>query len=270
MGCCHSTTRSNTSTTHRPHQSSTTLSSRPNAQQRTSTPSIRTSSHTPTLTHPSSSRHLPAHEHFNAPLRPHKTSTSPTSRHPLRTWTRSQLRKEREEFFETRVTGRAEIWGSLKLCCESLWEGDVATAQGILDAVGVTVPTGDLVQGAYDEHGGLYALPGWVVGEPEEVVDDEAEDEVQLDKKLEGVGDEEESGRMEKGKEVPSTKEIGKEAGEGMVRVRARLSDRGGPDVAVLIRQEDRVGVLAGKVMEQAKVRVRDMGVAELAQNARI
>ncbi|KAL8847042.1 MAG: hypothetical protein Q9221_007902 [Calogaya cf. arnoldii] len=158
---------------------------------------LRTSSHTPTLAHPSSRRHLPAHEHFNAPLRPHKPSTSsPTSRHAApRTWTLSQLRKEREDFFETRVTGRSEIWGSLKLCCESLWEGDVATAQGILDAVGVTVPTGDLVQGAYDEMGGLYVLPGWVVGEPEGIVDEEGEEGKELDR-------EEDVMSGEKGKEI--------------------------------------------------------------------
>ncbi|CAO1605017.1 hypothetical protein XANCAGTX0491_008554 [Xanthoria calcicola] len=257
MGCCHSTARSNNSsasTPYLPHQQPpTTSSSRATTQQppgRTSSPSLRTSSHTPTLAHPSSRRHLPAHEHFNAPLRPHKPSpTSPSSRHTPRTWTRSQLRKEREEFFETRVTGRAEIWGSLKLCCESLWEGDVATAQGILDAAGVTVPTGDLVQGAYDEMGGLYVLPGWVVGEPEGVVDEEAEEgkESVLDEGGKDVG----SGEK-KGKEVAV--DAGGGGVEGMVRVRARLSDRGGPDVVVLIGREDSVAVLARRIAEQAKL----------------
>ncbi|KAL8669165.1 MAG: hypothetical protein Q9168_006239, partial [Polycauliona sp. 1 TL-2023] len=157
------------------------------------------------------------------------------------------LRKEREEFFETRVTGRPEIWGSLKLCCESLWEGDVANAQGILDAVSVTVPTGDLVQGAYDEMGGLYVLPAWVVGEPEGVVDDVGGDGKEL--------------MVEKGEDVVSGekgKEIAVDGGggiEGSVRVRARLSDRGGPDEVVLMGKEDTVGILARRVAEQAKVR---------------
>ncbi|KAI4267883.1 MAG: hypothetical protein LQ337_008142 [Flavoplaca oasis] len=252
MGCCHSTAHStnSSSTPYLPHQPHTASSSRAIAQQqqpgRTSTPSLRTSSHTPTLAHPSSRRHLPAHEHFNAPLRPHKPSaTSPSSRHAPapRTWTPSQLRKEREEFFETRVTGRSEIWGSLKLCCESLWEGDVATAQGILDAVGVTVPTGDLVQGAYDEMGGLYVLPAWVVAEPEVVVDELGEEGKEL------VVEENTTG--EKGKEIAAE---GGRGIEGMVRVRARLSDRGGPDVVVLMGKEDSVGVVARRVMEQAKL----------------
>ncbi len=148
------------------------------------------------------------------------------------------------------MTGRAEIWGSLKLCCESLWEGDVATAQGILDAAGVTVPTGDLVQGAYDEMGGLYVLPGWVVGEPDGVVDEEEGEE---GKEL-ALG--------EGGKDVGSFEKKGKEVAvdagggvEGMVRVRARLSDRGGPDVVVLIGREDSIAVLARRIAEQAKVR---------------
>ncbi|KAI4263611.1 MAG: hypothetical protein L6R42_001246 [Xanthoria sp. 1 TBL-2021] len=256
MGCCHSTAHStdSSSTPYLPHQQPpTTSSSRATAQQpsdRTSSPSIRTSSHTTTLAHPSSRRHLPAHEHFNAPLRPHKPSpTSPSSRHAPRTWTLSQLRKEREEFFETRVTGRAEIWGSLKLCCESLWEGDVATAQGILDAVGVTVPTGDLVQGAYDEMGGLYVLPGWVVGEPEGVVDEEGQEQEGRELVV-GEGGED-VGSGEKGKEVAAE---GRGGMEGMVRVRARLSDRGGPDVVVLVGRKDSVGVLARRVVEQAKL----------------
>ncbi|KAL8863022.1 MAG: hypothetical protein Q9178_000395 [Gyalolechia marmorata] len=254
MGCCHSTARSNPSSTpYLPQQSLTTSSSRAIAQRphgRASPPSLRTSSHTPTLTYPSSHsrRHLPAHEHFNAPLRPHKPSASSSSRHPPKTWTPSELRKEREEFFETRVTGRAEIWGSLKLCCESLREGDVATAQGILDAVGVTVPTGDLVQGAYDEQGGLYALPGWVVGEPEAVVDEEGEER----KESVVAQGPEEAKKEHKGKEVAADGQGG--GGEGMMRVRARLSDRGGPDVVVLMRREDQVGILARRIVEQAKL----------------
>lgn len=127
----------------------------------------------------------------------------------------------------------------------------MATAQGILDAAGVTVPTGDLVQGAYDEMGGLYVLPGWVVGEPEGVVDEEAEEgkESVLDEGGKDVG----SGEK-KGKEVAV--DAGGGGVEGMVRVRARLSDRGGPDVVVLIGREDSVAVLARRIAEQAKVRL--------------
>ncbi|KAL8800441.1 MAG: hypothetical protein Q9182_005194, partial [Xanthomendoza sp. 2 TL-2023] len=257
-GCCHSTPQP------RPDSPTTFQAahpSRPIHRTTSTTASPRTSSHTPTLTQPPSTsrRHLPAHEHFNAPLRPHKpsptttttTTTSSSSSRPTRppkTWTPSTLRKERAEFFETRVTGQAEIWGSLRLVCEALWEGDVATAQGIVDAVGVTVPTGDLVEGAFDERGGLYVLPGWVVGEPEGLVPEEVEEEGGEERG--GVfGDED--GREEKGKEVLDT---GVVAG-GTVRVRARLSDRGGPDVVVLVGQDERVGTLGRRVAEEAKVK---------------
>ena len=126
----------------------------------------------------------------------------------------------------------------------------MATAQGILDAAGVTVPTGDLVQGAYDEMGGLYVLPGWVVGEPEGVVDEEEGEEGK--ELVLGEGGKDAGSGEKKGKEVAVDAGGGV---EGMVRVRARLSDRGGPDVVVLIGREDSVAVLARRIVEQAKVR---------------
>lgn len=48
---------------------------------------------------------------------------------------------------------------------------DYATAQSIVDAAGVTVPTGDLCQGAYDEQGVLYRLPRCIVSDPDNMVD---------------------------------------------------------------------------------------------------
>ncbi|KAL8979944.1 MAG: hypothetical protein Q9205_004843 [Flavoplaca limonia] len=91
--------------------------------------------------------------------------------------------------------------------------------------------------------GGLYVLPAWVVAEPEGVVDDLGEEGKEL------VVEENTTG--EKGKEIAAE---GGGGIEGMVRVRARLSDRGGPDVVVLMGKEDSVGVVARRVMEQAKM----------------
>ncbi|KAL9594670.1 MAG: hypothetical protein Q9219_006908 [cf. Caloplaca sp. 3 TL-2023] len=212
--------------------------------------SPRASSHAPTLTQqPTRSRRtLAPNEHFNAPLRPHvpkaSSSSKPSSR-PKRTWTRSALEKERREFFETRVTGREEVWGSLKLAVELLREGDVEDAQGVLDASGVTVPTGDIVDGVYDEQGGLYQLPAWVVAEPEKVVEDdtkELKEEVDEENRDEG---EEEVGR-EKGKEALSTNDG--------VKVKCRLSDRGGPDVVIIMGRTDKVGELIKKVQREANL----------------
>lgn len=126
----------------------------------------------------------------------------------------------------------------------------MATAQGILDAVGVTVPTGDLVEGCYDEQGGLYVLPGWVVGEPDGVVEvGEGEEDGEDKRDYPGSQGDKEVGRGEKGKEAL---DVGVGT-EGMVKVRARLSDRGG-DVVVLMGREEKVGSLARRVVQDAKV----------------
>ena len=114
---------------------------------------------------------VPLSEHFNQPIRPHIWYSK------RRTWTRMQLDQERREFFETRVTGRPEIWTALAACISLLRTGDIATAQSIIDAAGITVPTGDLCEGCYDEQGGLYRLPQCIVSDPENLVDLEDEGE---------------------------------------------------------------------------------------------
>jgi len=62
------------------------------------------------------------------------------------------LQRARDEFWDTRVTGRAEVWGALRVAVEML-EVDLQTAQGIVDAAGITVPTGRCCSGK-DGHGG--------------------------------------------------------------------------------------------------------------------
>lgn len=140
------------------------------------------------------------------------------------------------------------MWGSLRLAIELLREGDVGDAQGVLDASGVTVPTGDLVDGCYDEQGALYQLPAWVVAEPLRIVEDdgkEIEAEEDIDHGYKGEEEEEPDG--DKGKEVVGV-------GDG-IKVKCRLSDRGGPDVVVLVGRKERVGELVKKVQREAGVR---------------
>ena len=60
--------------------------------------------------------------------------------------TGAQLQVARSEFWETRVTGRAEVWMALKSAAELL-ERDIALAQVIVDAAGVNVPTGTCAAG---------------------------------------------------------------------------------------------------------------------------
>lgn len=200
---------------------------------------------------------LPLDQHYNQPIRQH------VWRSKRRIWTRSQIAQEREEFFDTRVTGRAEVWAALRAAISLLRDGEAETAQGIVDAAGVTVPTGDLCEGCYDENGVLYRLPQCIVSDPDNIADDStptgeyerAEDEVEedgiLDRKI--VSDESEdeliSEDMERRRE-----EKGKMSERDLIKVQARLSDRGGPDVIVAIGKTQTVGVLARRIQSEVKI----------------
>lgn len=116
-------------------------------------------------------------------------------------------------------------------------EGDegVEGAQAILDAADATLPTGDLADGAYDALGAFYGVPQWVVRDPEGVEEGEEEEE-------EG---ETERRREEKGKGVLEG---------GGVKVKARLSERGGRDVVVVLGRGESVRVLARRVEVDGQV----------------
>jgi hypothetical protein len=132
-----------------------------------------------------------------------------------------------------------------------LGEGEVQTAQGILDAAGMTVPTGDLTNGAYDETGNFYHMPEHVIADPDNVMaQDEVRVDVPKDEEEEISEDEAERRREEKGKSVLKSGDT--------VKVTARLSDRGGADVVVMLSKEQNVRVLVRKVQEEAGVRNMD------------
>jgi hypothetical protein len=206
---------------------------------------------------------LPLNEHYNEPVRNHMW------RSKRRTWTRAQLDRERAEFFETRVAGRPEIWAAVSMVVSLIRNGDLVTAQGILDAAGITVPTGDLCEGCYDEQGVLYRVPQCVVSDPENMVpsssrtgsedggpvgyEEEEQDSGALsDGKLatdDASGDELISQDVERRRE-----EKGKASERDLIRVLARLSDRGNPDILISIGKTQTVGFLARKVHQEAKV----------------
>ena len=165
-------------------------------------------------------------------------------------WNRSQLDRERQEFFDTRVTGHAEIWATLKIVVGLLADGDITTAQSILDAAAITVPTGDLKNGAYDEAGNLYQIPEHVISDPQNVVLDRQEEVKKGEVSNEATDDEDaiERRREEKGKTVLKTGDV--------VKVRARLSDRGGPDVVIPLGKDQVVRMLVRRVQEEANVRI--------------
>ncbi|CEI66726.1 hypothetical protein FVEN_g12495 [Fusarium venenatum] len=212
----------------------------------------------------------PLDQHIDKPLRRHEwTSLN-------RTWTKSELAKERAAFFDTRVTGRPEIWQTIHAALQVLWDptsqdaqddgsNGLATAQMILSAAEISLPTGDLANGVYDALGNYYQLPEWAVSDPQNigedretrakgdisaVDDDTAADEELSDNELDGK-------KQEKGKE---TDEVHK-----LVKLRARLSENG-QDINVNISESETVRNVAKKIALEAnlastkKIRIAYMG----------
>jgi hypothetical protein len=80
---------------------------------------------------------LPLQDRFNRPLRRHMWA----SKRPI---TAGQLKRRREEYFDTRVTGRMEVWNAIRMAVDVL-DQDLGTAQQILNAAGITIPTGNTI-----------------------------------------------------------------------------------------------------------------------------
>lgn len=168
--------------------------------------------------------------------------------HSKRQWTRLELDRERQEFFETRVSGRPEIWATLKVVTGLVTEGEIQTAQGILDASAVTVPTGDLMNGAYDEVGNFYQMPEYIISDPNNVFPGSQENMVKGENTSDATDEDEvERRREEKGKGVLKTGDV--------IRVKARLSDRGGPDIIISIGKDQTIRVLVRRIQEEVNVR---------------
>lgn len=157
------------------------------------------------------------------------------------------------------MTGRAEIWQTLKASLEVLWsggdpgenDGGLATAQTILDAAGITIPSGDLVGGAYDPFGNHYALPEFIVSDPTNLAATPAIEEEEDDKTGDDASeaaDEEEiiRRREEKGKGVVKDGDL--------MQIRAKLSDRDSPPIAITISKQDSVRLVIQKLFEASGV----------------
>lgn len=133
-------------------------------------------------------------------------------------------------------------------------------AQTILSAAEISLPTGDLANGAYDSLGNYYALQEWIVCDPTNVVDegdddtkahlpggadngntDDYDDDGQLDET-----DPEESSKEGRGKAVVDVRE--------QVTLRARLSESG-RDCQVTVVYSESVRSVAKKVAEVTSVR---------------
>ncbi|TAQ83473.1 hypothetical protein B7494_g8199 [Chlorociboria aeruginascens] len=199
----------------------------------------------------------PLAAHVNSPLKVHKwTSTD-------RRWTRGEIDQERIEFFDTRVTGRAEIWQTLRAVLGVLWnggdaqdqDGGLATAQQILEAAEITVPTGDMANGVYDSLGGFYPLPECILSDPTNLaVQEEVQDE---DENEENTKDVEEASEEEDEEELQRRRELKGKAVvhvNDMIKVRARMSDGAARDFVNIVGKADPVRMLIATLTEEAGI----------------
>ncbi|KAK8174921.1 hypothetical protein BC567DRAFT_229346 [Phyllosticta citribraziliensis] len=156
--------------------------------------------------------------------------------------TRARLETERRAFWDTRVTGRPEMWGAVRLVVEMVQQGDVKGAQGVLDASGGTCPTGQLWKGIYDELGNEYSVPEWVVIEPAGIVADDTRDD-----------DDEEEEEERESEDMTGAEEKGKGKMGDMVKIKARLSDRG-TDVVVKAGLDESVRTVIARMVQAAEL----------------
>ncbi|PYH87191.1 hypothetical protein BO82DRAFT_4999 [Aspergillus uvarum CBS 121591] len=254
MGCCFSSSRDSDNSAYAaqvateerrresaPHRAITTSNALSGTNISTSTRGARTIRND----------HFTLSQHYNAPIRRHVWYSK------RRLWSRAQLDQERTAFFETRVTGRPEIWAALSAAVSLVRAGDMSTAQTIIDAAGITVPTGDLCQGCYDEQGALYRLPECIVSDPENMVRSVHDQEDEFDTDDGRLSSDEASGDDLIATDVDLERrrdEKGKTSERDLIRVRARLSDRGGPDIDLSVGKTENVGFIARKVQQEAVI----------------
>lgn len=212
-----------------------------------------------------------------------------------RVWTPSALERERNEFFDTRVTGRQEIWQALHAALELMWEADIkarnsriqqqslhpddseeshggtansseedrqaalATAQSILSAAEITLPTGDLANGAYDSFGNYYQLPEHIVADPINIILTESRDGYTDAKGELTAGEEDTAEEEEMDDDDESAAQRREEKGKAVVdlrdqvALRARLSE-GDRDVHLSVGRGESVRSVARRVAEEAMV----------------
>ncbi|KAJ2655847.1 hypothetical protein IWW48_005319 [Coemansia sp. RSA 1200] len=160
--------------------------------------------------------------------------------------TRSGLERQRNEFWETApyYGGRKEIWQALRVASESTTDTQLASA--ILDSIGVTVPTGRFVDGAYDERGVCYRVPQYCINEPANLAEN----------------DDNWSGKSAAASSVSASAQHGEQQNKQRVVVRLCA----GEDVELALAPDTTVAqiqqqlVERGHVMADARVRVLYLG----------
>lgn len=193
---------------------------------------------------------------------PPSHSIDPLSPNPRLTY--AVLIRERTAYFDTRVTGRAEVWAALRIICELLERGEKEEAQAIMEAAGCTCPSGEVWGrrgGIWDERGERYVAPAWCVGIPRGCVMEG--DEVQEGTDASGVEESSEDEEVKsfgkravvevgkgKGRVVEEEKEVELESD---LRVRVRMSNTA-RDFVVRVRADAEVHVLLERVRKLGEV----------------
>ena len=148
----------------------------------------------------------------------------------------------------------------MKQAIECIQDGELGTAQVLLDAMSVTLPTGKIEDGAYDENGSLYKIPQAVVSDPTDVDEDihdvdsqtftDTSDIDTITSKLKAA----EGGALDEGKQdlvgEKARAAKGKTAIRDAVKIKCRLSDRGSPecDVIIVLDRSEKLGVLSHRI----------------------
>lgn len=104
------------------------------------------------------------------------------------------------------------------------------------------------MNGAYDEMGNFYQMPEFVISDPVNMIQGTEHNNAKSENDSD-VSDEDEikQRREEKGKAVLK-------AGD-LIKVKARLSDRGGPDIVISMGKEQNVRILVRRIQEEVNVR---------------
>ncbi|POS87874.1 hypothetical protein EPUL_000349 [Erysiphe pulchra] len=252
MGCCISTSSSLYPTGRPDSSSSSRVITSSQLQSQGALP--RTLTHTTSHSDRQETQELSPKSPLHKSLRRHVWSST------SRTWTTAELDRERIDFFDTRTSGRSEVWQTIKAVLEILWaardsengiaDDSLGTAQQILDAAEIIVPHNNLSPGVYDSFGAYYPIPRHIISDPTNVVFIPRTDDIgkkeKSDSTIEHDDEEATRRREEKGKSVIDPKD--------MIKLRAKLSDRDVAPIEVFIGRNDSVRLVARKIAEESAV----------------
>lgn len=115
----------------------------------------------------------------------------------------------------------------------------LTTAQQILTASEITVPSGNLADGAYDNLGVFYPLPDHIVSDPVNIVP---------------ANFSRTAGTAEGSEDTKKTSIIKSDTPEDRITIKARRSDGVGKDILITASRKDTIQVLNKKFREAAQV----------------